>query len=310
MTRVPAVSLIVQTYHHERFVDRCLASVDAQTLDDFEVVIIDDCSTDGTVDRIRAWLDDTARDARLITNTQNLGICASRNRALRCCRGEFLSTLSGDDFYEPDKLERHLTFFRTLDESVAAVFSDSRIVDERGAARSNGFFKAGPPSDGRIFECLLARNFLRAPAVMTRRSAVESIGGYDESLFYDDYDLWLRLADRYEFRFLSGIVVNKRVLSTSVTRSSATRSRMNESRARLLMKWLGRDPELDDLIIRRARSAGVIALAGDRPRGRAVLELVRTARPNIVHRGLARAAALPGSERLAAAALALRAIAR
>ena len=110
----PAVSLVVHTYNHEQWVDECLASVSRQTFGDFEVVILDDCSTDGTVERIQAWLPTAPVDARLVVNSHNLGLCPSRNLALALCRGEFLSILSGDDYYEPDKIERQYEFFRTF----------------------------------------------------------------------------------------------------------------------------------------------------------------------------------------------------
>ena len=83
----PAVSQIVFTYNHERFVEQCLDSVAAQTFDDFELIIIDDCSTDRTVERIESWLSESPLEARLVVNERNLGICATRNIALRALPG-------------------------------------------------------------------------------------------------------------------------------------------------------------------------------------------------------------------------------
>jgi glycosyltransferase involved in cell wall biosynthesis len=111
----PAVSVTVTTYNHERFVEQCLDSLAKQTFNDFETVIVDDCSTDRTVERIEAWLANNSFNAQLLVNHRNLGICATRNRVLRRCRGQFLSSLSGDDYCEPDKIQRQLQFFEKLD---------------------------------------------------------------------------------------------------------------------------------------------------------------------------------------------------
>jgi glycosyltransferase involved in cell wall biosynthesis len=149
-------------------------------------VIVDDCSTDRTVERIEAWLRDSPIQARLVVNERNLGLCACRNIALCHAQGEFISSVSGDDYYEPEKLERQYRFWETLDGSAAAVFSNEREVDEQGCEIGVVFPSGFPPAEGRIFDRLIEGNFMTAPTVMARRSALEEIGGYDESLFYGD----------------------------------------------------------------------------------------------------------------------------
>ena len=171
----PAVSLIVITRNHERYIEQALDSVARQTLRGFHVVIVDDCSTDGNVERIRAWLARAPVSAELIANARNLGMCRSRNLALSRCRGEFVCSLSGDDYYEPDRLERQLQFFRTQDRSVAAVFGRTRVVDEHGHELGVWFEGVPDVPEGRIFERLLQRNFIPAPAVMVRRAAIDGV---------------------------------------------------------------------------------------------------------------------------------------
>jgi glycosyltransferase involved in cell wall biosynthesis len=294
----PAVSQVVISYNHERFVEECLASVARQTFDDFELVIVDDCSTDRTVQRIEAWLGDNTMDtmdARLVVNERNLGVCASCNVAMRQCRGEFVSIISADDYYEPDRIERQYRFLADLEPSTAALFSNGRVVDEHGREIGVTSPAAAPPADGRIFERLIDGNFITAPTVLARRSAVEEVGGYDESLAYEDYDMWLKLADRYEFRFLPGLVVNTRVVPNSMSRNPAFAPAVNESRVRLLLKWLGRDRRTDEVILRRAWRNGLRVLAADRRRGRRVLKDVCAARPALGRRLGVAASAVPGT---------------
>ncbi len=300
----PAVSLIVHTYNHEPFVDECLDSVSRQTFRDFEVVILDDCSTDGTVERIRAWLPKAPVEVRLVVNPRNLGLCVSRNLALGFCRGEFLSILSGDDYYAPDKIERQYEFFQTLDERVAAVFSQMRAITEDG--RELRTFPVGDPPEGHVFDRLIRSNFLPAPAVMTRRSAVESVGRHDESLLFEDWDMWLRLADRYEFRFLPGVLVNYRMLATSVSRSPLFASRMLESSARIMMKWFGRDPRTDRVVLRNAWGFGARALVIDPLRGQQILCMVAEARPTAWRRVGCALSSVPGAGKAVAAFLETR----
>jgi len=248
----PAVTLMVITYNHERYVDECLRAVAAQTFTDLEVIVIDDASTDGTVERIRPWLDRLPFATRLLVNERNLGICATRNRAIAATSGSFLCSVSGDDFYEPEKIASQHAVISTLDESVAMVFSNMRVVDDDGTPRGLWFTDGRPPAEGHIFERLVEGNFIPAPTAMTRRAAVLSVGGYDESLYYEDYDMWLRLADRYEFRFVPGDLVNYRWTGTSASRNPRSAARMLESRARLLMKWSDRDPRTAAIVRDRA----------------------------------------------------------
>jgi glycosyltransferase involved in cell wall biosynthesis len=298
LVTAPAVSVTVTTYNHERFVEQCLDSLATQTFDPFETVIVDDCSTDGTVERIEAWLDNNSYNARLLVNHRNLGICPSRNRGLGQCRGRFVSSVSGDDFYEPDKIERQYRFFDKLDASTAAVFSNVRLVDELGRECGVSFPTGSPPVEGRIFDRLITRgNFLPAPAVMARRAALEEAGGYDETLFYEDYDMWLKLADRYEFRFLPGVLANYRVWGSSASRDPAYSVAMNESRARLLLKWYGRDAHTDEAVLRRAWSNGRRVLAADRVRGQRVLQAVCATRPSLRRRVGVAVSAVPGADK-------------
>lgn len=296
---------MVVAYNHERFVEQCLDSVAGQTFDDFETIIMDDCSTDRTVDRIEAWLDKTPFSARLLVNDSNRGLCATCNRAIRHSRGEFISIVSADDYYEPDKLERQYSFAEQLDASVAAVFSNMRLVDEVGRESGLSFHSGSPPAEGRIFERLIAGNFLPTATVMVRRAALQEVGHYDESLLYEDYDMWLRLADRYEFRFLSGVVVNCRIVESSLSRNPAHAGARDESRARLLLKWYGRSPRTDGVILRRAWRNGLRALATDRVRGQRVLEAVCATRPSLGRRVGVAVSAVPGADKALAGTFAV-----
>jgi glycosyltransferase involved in cell wall biosynthesis len=296
----PPVSILLITKNHARYIDQAIESLERQTSDEFEVIVIDDCSTDGATDRLRAWVADTRRPARLIVNTRSLNICENRNQFLRVCRGAFVVSLSGDDYYEPDRISRQLGFFRTLPDSVGAIFSQARVVSDGGAEVGVWFASWPQVPEGRIFDDLLRGNFLSAATVMIRRSVIDAVGGYDETLFYEDYDMFLRIAERYELRYLPGVVSNYRLSPQGASRSPEYIAAMSDTTARLLLKWYGRDARHDRSIEARARFHAWRAFGADRARGLNTLAAVRRAHPSFVNGAAVVVAALPGVHALVA----------
>ncbi|MEO1064398.1 MAG: glycosyltransferase [Actinomycetota bacterium] len=291
----PLVSVLALAYDHERFVEESLDAVAAQTFRDFELVIVDDCSTDSTGDRIRSWLDRTGFDATFIANERNLGVSAARNVALERARGTFVCTAAGDDVYEPDRLEHQVAYFTSVGEEVAAIFGDMRVIDEDGTpmpAEAQRWSGTAQPS-GRIFDELLRGNFLPSPATMLRRSAVEEVGGWDAELIVDDWDLFLRLADRYELHHLPGVVANYRQLDTGISRDRARAAMRSESVVRLQMKWSGRDDATRRQVADRAWRSAMHVLELDRTAGQRLLSEVLTEDPTWSRRLQHRVASTP-----------------
>jgi glycosyltransferase involved in cell wall biosynthesis len=291
---VAAVSILVITQNHASFIDQCLDSVERQTSTAFDVIVIDNCSTDGTTERVRRWAERTRRHVRVIVNPRSRGMCDNRNQFLRESRGDLVTSLSGDDYYEPDRIARQLAFFRTLPDPVAVVFGQSRVVSEEG--REVGVWFDGWPRvpEGRVFGELIHNNFVSAATSMMRRSAIEAVGGYDERLFYEDYDMFLRLADRYEFRYLPGIVTNYRLSAAGASRAPEHIARMSDATARLLLKWHGGGRPYDRVIERRARSYAWRAFGADQAVGVGTLRTICEARPSFLNRASMAVATLRG----------------
>lgn len=241
----PAVSVLVTTFRHARFVRQALDSLVAQTTRDFEVIITDDASDDGTADVIRAWLDEHHLPARFIQNRTNRGLCANRNTARSLAIGEFVCSLSGDDVYEPERVARQLECFGQQPAGVAAVYSDASVIAADGTFLQASFIckilgDEPLPESHLMFRRLLRGTFIPAPAVMIRRSAVDAVGGYDESLFIDDWDMWLKLAYRFAFHHLPGALVKYRVLPTSMSHDVSLQYARVDSAFRTLAPWRGR----------------------------------------------------------------------
>jgi glycosyltransferase involved in cell wall biosynthesis len=245
----PKVSVLVTTYNHAPFVRESLDSLVSQSFRDFEIIITDDASTDGTPDLIQRWLEETGTPARFFRNHLNRGICANRNTALSIARGEFLCSLSGDDAYEPERIARQLECFARQLSDVAVVYSDMRMVDARGRPLGISYlgYELGeePAPVNRVFARLLKGCFMPAPAAMIRRASLDAVGSYDETLSHEDYDMWLRLSALFRFCFLPGCLVRYRVLRTSMSHSPVFRTAMLTSTLRVLQSWQGKAGEGD-----------------------------------------------------------------
>ena len=220
---VPAVTVIALSFNHARFLHECLNSIAAQTLQDFQLIVTDDCSEDDSADLIQAWLAMHKPDAIFIRHSRNVGLCKTLNEALSHSTGEFISMIATDDAWEPDKIERQLTVMRQHGGSVAVVYSDASRMDEASQRLATDFIEAHTPEcacpSGRVFAELANRNFIPAMATLIRRQALQAVGCYDERLTYEDYDMWLRLAARYDFIFCPGVVARYRIVSTSLVRT-------------------------------------------------------------------------------------------
>lgn len=313
----PLVSVLFTSFNHARYVEEALDSLRHQTSDDFEVIITDDASTDGCAEVIAAWLDRTGFSAQFIRNQVNRGICANRNTALARASGTFVCSLSGDDAYEADRIERQLQCFLTQPDDICAVYSDMRIVDVDGNQDGRSYLAStlngAEPPQGEIFARLLLNNDLPAPCVMIRKKAIETVGGYDESLFYEDFDMWLRLSVRFRFVFLPAMLVRHRVHRESMSRSRRNEKAMCSSRTRILSKWLSAD--LDGVIRSQLLNAllwnGVMQLRINDPGGarRTFNHVVRHDHRN-ARRALARAGGLPGARTIVRAMLPLYRLSR
>jgi len=191
--RTPSISVVMAVYNGERWLAETLASLAGQTFDDFEIVAIDDGSTDGSA---AILAEASARDTRYRIITQsNHGLVASLNRGLAEARAPLVARIDADDIAEPERFARQLAFLGAHPE-VAALGSAIRIIDADGRFLRLQSYPCGPEA---MAKAMLRGCALAHPAVMMRRDAVLAAGGYREAFRHaEDYDLWLRLGERHE----------------------------------------------------------------------------------------------------------------
>jgi hypothetical protein len=292
----------VTTYNHAPYVEQALESLRRQSSRDFETIITDDASTDGTGEIVAAWLARTGFQANFVRNPKNVGICRNRNAALAVTRGRFVASLSGDDLYEPEFVGRQAAMLAAEPAGTAAVYCDAVIIGADGGEIApsylGSFLGTESPPEGRLFARLMRQNFLCAPATVVRRSAIEAVGGYDESLSYEDRDMWLRLSHRFEFRNNPLRLLRYRRLPSSFSRSQEGLATMRRSFMPILEKWcdVDLDPDARRALAHSLRRTGRHHLYhGEFSAARRALSLAARADPHIANRLLERLVQLPGA---------------
>ncbi len=281
----PRVTVVVTCFRQGPYVTAALDSVASQTFDDWELIITDDASDDDSAAVIRDWADRSDRPVSLVLHQENVGLTRTLNEALPQCRGEYLAYLGGDDVWAPEKLKRSVAAL-DVEAGAAVAYSDARLIDADGEVLEISFLESEdhlPPPDGDAFDRFLHRNPVIASSAVFRREAIQAVGGWDPDLPFEDWDLLLRLADRWPVVHTPGALVDYRVHDASLIRSRF--SLMLEGRLTVLEKWVGRDPTQDEVILPYLRDQSwrlykvhphlgrdhvAVAYRGDRsPRGRA-----------------------------------------
>ncbi|MEO2090871.1 MAG: glycosyltransferase [Gemmataceae bacterium] len=191
----PTVSVVMAAKNYARFIGQAVRSVFAQTIPDWELVIVDDGSTDPTPQAVKPFLGDPR--VRYV-RSDKLGQPRAKNLGLRLSRGEFIAYLDADDAWVPTKLAKQLEVLRAQPD-VGVCYCDRLLMDESGKVEPNA---RGRPSVG--FDGKPASIFLSNPvcfsSVVVRRAVFDQVGGFDPEFDLSiDYDLWLRVARHWRF---------------------------------------------------------------------------------------------------------------
>lgn len=214
----PRVSVVLPVYNAEQFVVEAMESILRQSLAAFELVVIDDGSTDRSYALLAALADRDLR-IRLITR-ENRGLTRSLNEGLELAAADYVAIMNADDISLPDRLARQAAF---LDghPRVAAVGTQTRLV---GVERSHGPITRLPESPAAMRAFLPKASPLAHPSVMLRRPLVLAIGGYRPQMEpAEDYDLWLRLAEHHDLANLPDVLLEYRVHAGQATAKACER---------------------------------------------------------------------------------------
>ena len=218
---VPVVTVLMPAYNAARFLDESIPSILNQTFDNFEFIIIDDCSTDDTPDIIKKYAE---KDPRIVyvRNPINIDHLASRNKALEYARGIYVAELDADDIALPNRLEAQYQYLNQHPE-VALVGGWVEIIDSQG-------IKVGLKQPYESFDLIKYRMLLRNPfthsAIFYRKDTIRSLGGYNqEYLHAEDYHLYYTLIQNgYRLANVPETIIKYRYHQQSISTVSKTRA--------------------------------------------------------------------------------------
>ncbi|MDO7220282.1 glycosyltransferase family 2 protein [Acinetobacter nosocomialis] len=211
LNKQPLVSIVIPCYNHANFVQDCIQSVIAQTYQNIELIIIDDGSKDGSVEKIQEFIGECEkRFVRFeFRNRPNKGLSATLNEALEWCQGEYYSVIASDDMMLRDKLELQIDFFKnSADTSIIGVFGGYNLINN-----SNSIIKRVLMKEKKyLFNEIFLHNFdLPAPTALLKLEHIRAVGGYKEDLKIEDWYMWLKLTENNHcLVYLNKVLVNYR----------------------------------------------------------------------------------------------------
>jgi len=207
----PKVSVVTATYNYGHYLPGAIDSVLEQTYGDWELIIVDDGSTDNTAQVVRPYL----ADSRIrYCRTANRGQPAAENEGIRRSSGEFVAFLDADDLWLPHKLDRQLGLFVAAP-NLGVVYSHRLTIDPSGRLLPG---VPRPLFRGNILERLFRSNFVCFSSSVVRRSAFDALGLFSEDCRHaSDYEFWLRVALRYEFDYVDEPLVMYRTGHANLT---------------------------------------------------------------------------------------------
>lgn len=206
------VSVIIPTYNRGDYICEALDSVFAQTFQDFEVIVVDDGSTDGTRQKIKRYMPRIK-----YIYQENAGVSAARNKGIAVSKGRYLAFLDSDDLWVRDKLKLQVEFMDS-NPGFGMVCCDICMLKRDQIVYPSAFQKKRFMASGYIFGNLIRENFISTPTVMVRREVFNNIGMFDELLpVAEDYDMWLRIAREYLIGVMDTCLVRCRMHDANIS---------------------------------------------------------------------------------------------
>jgi len=196
MEKDPKVSVVIPTYNRAHLISRAIKSVLNQTYQNFEIIVVDDGSTDNTEEVINSFNNPCIR---YIRHEQNKGGSAARNTGIKFAKGEYVAFQDSDDEWLPEKLEKQMNVFENAPPEVGVVYTGFwRIENDKKIYIPQSWVSK---KDGNIHQELLKGNYITTQSMVVKKECFKKAGVFDEELpRLQDWELVLRLSKYYEFR--------------------------------------------------------------------------------------------------------------
>lgn len=244
----PTVSINLCCYNSEKYLEETLQSIFAQTYTDWELVVVNDGSTDSTERIIRRHIAD---GRPIVYHSQaNAGLGNARNKAVELSSGHFIALIDHDDVWRPEKLARQMPLLERQP-AVGLVFSDCEIIDSRGQVSGTYWQCWGKPYRGQVFADLLVNDFIPCLTAVLRKEVMTAVGLFRRELaIAEDWDLFLRVARRYPVDFVDKPLAMYRIHETNAFQSL---ERRYPEIITVTKEWMQRCPDLPQKVRAKLR---------------------------------------------------------
>ena len=205
---MPTLSVIIHTYNNEKFIAETVESVLNQTYKDYEIIVVDDGSVDGTRDALIPYMQKIRYHYK-----ENGGIASAKNAGIGLSETEFVAFLDHDDLWVPDKLKIQMECFNENPQAglVYAKYTSFRDGKELRTKPEKGY-------SGWIFKELLSKSFIQTSTVVVKRECLDAVGPYDETFSLgDEYDMFLRISKKFQCGFIDKGLTRYRVHDTNAS---------------------------------------------------------------------------------------------
>ena len=231
---LPLVTVGAVNYNCARFVIETLESIKFQIYENIELILVDDCSTDGSLDIIIMWLKKYEMPHKLIVHKKNQGLKSGLKDILDYASGKYLSLISTDDILMPNKIDDQVKFIESFSSKVGLVYGDCMMIDENGEMIYSSMFRHYrgenfiPPS-GNIFIDVVNDFYFYSQASLINLELLKKSGFFlNNNIISEDWDMQLYLARNYEIYGCDKIYTKYRRVSNSVTSSNWNEMKMHK----------------------------------------------------------------------------------
>ena len=243
MKNATQITVICSCYNHEKYVIKSIQSVLNQTYKNIQLIVIDDFSTDNSVELIENFISKYPQ-IQFIKNKENLGLTKSVTNAFKYVTGDYFIDLAADDILLPKCIEIQLaTFDDTNYANLAIVYGNAENITEEGDHESYYFevdedlkSKKTRPSGDIYSKVISSETVLCSVSSMYKKSIFNALNGYDTSLTYEDLDYWIRASREYNIEYIDAVLVQKRITPNSLHASFFTKKNKNSHSTYMILK--------------------------------------------------------------------------
>jgi glycosyltransferase involved in cell wall biosynthesis len=200
----PTVSVIIPTHNRAHLITKAIKSVLNQTYQEFELIVVDDASTDNTEEVVKSFSDNRIR---YIPQKTNLGGSAARNTGIKAAKGEYIGFLDDDDEWLTEKLQKQINKFQKLPDDFGLVYTGQVVVSEK---RRESLYSLIPKLRGNVYNNLLGSCILGSATPIVKKRCFKKAGFFDETLpSCQDWDMWIRISKYYKFDYVPNILAKQ-----------------------------------------------------------------------------------------------------